>query len=266
MFKITYQKCVLFALLVVTTLCISGCREKDNKKKIQIDHQTYIILENTIYATEVHILKSSVTGPKVAVVGGIHGDELAGWKAALKFIERDDFKGELLVIPRANYLGTTLEQRYPGASTDGVYEEIEYSDLNRTFPGRLDGTITEKIAYEIIEQIKIFEPEYIVDLHESRRSYADSSPLVGDQVIFTNDKSCLLAVDLVEQFNQKHLKESETIFGFSSPAVKDTFNDYCSNNFDAVVFTFETNRQLELSRRIEQQLDLLDTLLNLIWN
>lgn len=261
------QKCKIITLLALIIFCLCGCQDKGKKiTKPVIERNLYTILNNTIYETTVHHFKSNVAGPKIAIVGGIHGDELAGWKAALQFIERDDFFGEILVIPRANYLATTLEQRYPGSNNSGVYQDIKYSDLNRVFPGNKEGTITEKIAYALIAELEKFDPSYIVDLHESRRSYADASPLIGDQVIYTNGQSSLFAVDLVTAFNNKHLKKGEVPFGHSSPAVKNTFNDYCSANFDAVVFTFETNRQLELSRRIEQQLDLLDTFLELIWN
>lgn len=255
-------------LIIVLMICtLIGCaKEKGDKKGNKIEHTSYTILTGMeLYETEVHIFKSEMEGPKVAIVGGIHGDELAGWKTAEKLLDRDDFSGEVLIIPRANYLATVLEKRYPGQENNGLYKNVKYSDLNRIFPGTLVGTITQRIAYEIIQEIEQFEPEYIIDLHESLTSYDDSkNPRLGNSLIWTNRKTALFAEDLVYDFNNQYLKTNETPFTTLSPAVKNTFNDYCSNNFDAIVFTIETNRQLELTRRIEQQTQILDLLFKAI--
>ena len=50
------------------------------------------ILEDTLYETPVYVYKSHTPGPRVAIVGGIHGDEVAGWKCAESLINRTDFK------------------------------------------------------------------------------------------------------------------------------------------------------------------------------
>ena len=267
------KKCsngLLLLLIICLSFCLFGCSKKKNNSstKAVITHTSHTILTGMeLYETDVHIFKSNITGPKVAIVGGIHGDELAGWKTALNLLEKDDYKGEVLIIPRANYLGTVLEKRYPGQGNNGMYDGVKYSDLNRTFPGTLAGTITERIAYEIIQEIESFEPEYIIDLHESLSSYDDpKKPRLGNSLICTNNKTSLFVSDLVYDFNDQFLKENEKIFTTLSPAVANTFNDYCSKNFDAVVFTIETNRQLELTRRIEQQMQIIDLFFQMIWN
>ncbi len=263
-------KGLLLLLIILIVFSLGSCSKKTptNKEKITIEHTSHTILTGMeLYETEVHIYKSNVDGPKVAIVGGIHGDELAGWKSALQLLEKDNFQGEVLIIPRANYLATVLEKRYPGQGSNGMYKNVKYSDLNRIFPGTLSGTITERIAYEIIQEIEEFQPEYIIDLHESLTSYNDSKkPRLGNSLIWTNRKTSLFAEDLVYDFNNQYLEEGETVFTTLSPAVENTFNDYCSKNFDAVVFTIETNRQLELTRRIEQQIQILDLFFKTIWN
>lgn len=258
---------LLLLLIILIVFSLVSCSKDNKKEKIKIEHTSHTILTGMeLYETEVHIFKSNLDGPKVAIVGGIHGDELAGWKSALQLLEKDDYRGEVLIIPRANYLGTTLEKRYPGQGNNGMYNNVKYSDLNRTFPGTLTGSITERIAYEIIQEIESFEPEYIIDLHESLTSYNDSKkPRLGNSLIWTNRKTALFAEDLVYDFNKQCLKDGETLFTTLSPAVENTFNDYCSKNFDAVVFTIETNRQLELARRIEQQIQILNLFFNSIW-
>mgnify|MGYP003301529940 FL=1 len=52
--------------------------------------ETWKILEDSIYETTVYKFTSNVPGKRCAIVGGIHGDEVAGWKAALQLKERRD--------------------------------------------------------------------------------------------------------------------------------------------------------------------------------
>ncbi len=272
------QKCfkrLLFILIVVLSFLIIGCcKDKDsdddilnNNDEITIEHTMHTLLTgSSLSETKVHIFKSNVHGPKVAIVGGIHGDEVAGWKFALQLLEKKDFKGEVLIIPQANYLATKLEKRYPGQGSNGIYHGITYSDLNRTFPGSLKGTITEKMAYAIIQTLEFFSPSYIIDLHESLTSYDDLvNPRTGNSLIYTNQKTALFVENLVYEFNHNYKKENEKNFTTLYPAVKNTFNYYCSKNFDAIVFTIETHRNLELTRRIEQQSQLIDLFFKTIW-
>ena len=52
-------------------------------------------------------------------------------------------------------------------------------------------------------------------------------------------------------------------FAVDNSAPMGSFNNYCGNNYEAIVLTIETNRQLNLSRRIEQQLAFIEILFKL---
>ena len=175
-------------MIVTCSACKSVEEEPDNL----VTKTSYEILASTIYETTVYVFTSNLPGPTVMIVGGIHGDEIAGWQVAQTLVTKDDYRGKVIIIPKANILATTLQKRYPGQETKGVYQGISYSDLNRVFPGKIDGTITEQIAYAIIEEVEKYQPDYIVDLHESRRSYTDKSPLIGDEIIYGNSKAHFL--------------------------------------------------------------------------
>lgn len=256
------RKLLYITLIAILSLTLFSCHDPKVNK---IEHTNHLIFEGTLYETSVHLFKSNINGPKVAIIGGIHGDEIAGWHCATDLLERNDFKGEVLIIPKANILATVLDERYPGINNKGIYQGITYSDLNRSFPGKVDGTITEQLAYIIIQELTNFDPQYIIDLHESRDSYV-SQKYIGDEVIYGNSKSSLLALDIVDAFNEKYLSEDDTPFIVDSNAPIGSLNNYSSKNFDAYVFTFETNRKLDLTKRIGQQKNLLDVFFNLIWN
>ena len=142
--------CVLISFLLITML--SGCKPPEEELENNISKTSYEILPSTIYETTVYVFTSTIPGPTIMIVGGIHGDELAGWQAAQTLVTKNDYTGTVILIPKANTLATTLQKRYPGQDTKGIYEGITYSDLNRIFPGKENGSATEQIAYAIIRK------------------------------------------------------------------------------------------------------------------
>src|SRR5262245_28529435 len=78
-------------------------------------------------------------GPTVLVMAGNHGDEYPGQVAILKLmreIEPDQVRGRLIFVPCLNQ---------PAAKAATRLSPIDGKNMNRSFPGRADGTITEMI-------------------------------------------------------------------------------------------------------------------------
>lgn len=234
--------------------------------------ETWNILEDSIYETAVYKFTSNVPGKKYAIVGGIHGDEVAGWKAALQLKEKRNFVGEVLIIPQASILACKREERYPGRGS--AVNGITYKDLNRNFPGDPNGNVTKQIAYAISETVKDFNPDVVVDLHESLRSSSssffdqDTSSRLGDLLIYGNSWTSLFTQTIIEDYNKEYLKEGDYPFGTDTYAPGNSFNQYFGKLYeDRLVMTVETTRYINAStpkdesRRIEQQLELIDMIL-----
>ncbi len=248
-------------LILLMVIFLVGC--KKSEQEVTVNKKT--LLENTINKIDVYHFITHKKGSKVVIIGGIHGDEEAGYLAAERLLEDNPFTGEVLLIPRANYLATQLKERYPGVrnSPKGLYDGVIYSDLNRCLPGDENGSITEKIAFEIIKVIKEFEPEYIIDLHESLRSYSDSQPRLGDSLIYSNQKSAWIAMQVLEYFNETYLEEGDVVFRLDSSAPDGSFNNYLGS-LGYITLTIETNRKLNLEKRITQQLNLVKSFFHII--
>ena len=240
--------------------------------KIENTVETWKILQNSIYETEVYKFTSNIPGKKVAIVGGIHGDEVAGWKAALQLKEKRDFVGEVLIIPQASILACKREERYPGRGS--AVNGITYKDLNRNFPGDPEGNETKQIAFAISETVKDFDPDVVVDLHESLRSSSssffdqDTSSRLGDLLIYGNSWTSLFTQTIIEDYNKEYLKEGDYPFGTDTYAPGNSFNQYFGKLYeDRLVVTIETTRYINdstpknESRRIEQQLELIEMIL-----
>lgn len=234
--------------------------------------ETWKILEDSIYETTVYKFTSNVPGKRCVIVGGIHGDEVAGWKAALQLKERRNFIGEVLIIPQASILACKREERYPGRGEE--VNGIIYKDLNRNFPGKPDGNITQQIAYAINETVTNFDADIIVDLHESLRSSSssyfdqDTSSRLGDLLIYGNSWTSLFTQTVIEDYNASYLQEGDYPFGTDTFAPGGSFNQYFGKKYeDRIVITIETTRYFNTSkpkdesRRIQQQLELIDLIL-----
>ena len=233
--------------------------------------ETFTILQDSIYETAVYKFTSNVPGKKVAIVGGIHGDEVAGWKAALKLKERRNFIGEVLIIPQASILACKREERYPGRGLGGIVNGVSYKDLNRNFPGDPNGNVTKQIAHAITETVKDFDPDVVVDLHESLRSSSssffdqDTSSRLGDLLIYGNSWTSLFTQTVIEDYNDLYLQEGDYPFGTDTYAPGNSFNQYFGKYYeDRLVLTIETTRYIndttpkDEGRRIQQQLELID--------
>jgi uncharacterized protein len=104
-------------------------------------------------------------GPKVAVLAGVHGDELEGlyvchrlaaWLEDLASTHPEAFFGQVELFPAMNSLGLdTLQRLVP------VYE----TDLNRNFPGHAQGPLPQRIAEAAMRHLH--EAALVIDIHAS---------------------------------------------------------------------------------------------------
>ncbi|MDY6078183.1 MAG: succinylglutamate desuccinylase/aspartoacylase family protein [Eubacteriales bacterium] len=276
--KSTYLLIISLVFIIGLTSVLTACGETgdDNREPLTVEHITTKMLAGTRDETEVHRFVTNREGPRIVIVGGTHGDEKAGWSAALKLVKildseekrRDDMCGEILIIPQVNINADKAGKRYL-STVDGV----AYSDLNRSFPIGRESSATAatiRISNAVIEIIETFEPDYVVDLHESRKSWEDG--YLGNSVISDNEP--FFIEDMLINYNDNYIEEGEPDF-INQPAVKNgSFSKYFSARYpDKVVFTIETNREyaggadtIALSVRVRQQLNILNSMFDFAWH
>lgn len=169
--------------------------------------------------TEVYVLRGSKPGGRVLVLGGTHPNEPSGYLSTILLIENAQPQvGELWVIPRANRPGFTHNDpqegspqkftiptswgerhfRYGSRATNPIYQwpdsdiyihassgqklsGSEVRNLNRAYPGRADGNLTEQIALGITEMIKQENINLTIDLHEASPEYPVINAIVAHE-------------------------------------------------------------------------------------
>lgn len=101
-------------------------------------------------------LRGNAPGPRLLVLAGVHGDEYAPIEAVRRLMDTLDaggLAGEVTFVPIAN------EPAFFRVSRTGPDDR----DLARTFPGSVDGSVTEQIAFAVATHIR--NADFLIDLH-----------------------------------------------------------------------------------------------------
>ncbi|MFC1725065.1 succinylglutamate desuccinylase [candidate division KSB1 bacterium] len=227
-------------------------------------------IEGTINDCNIYFLEGKEEGATIFVMGASHPEEPAGRLASWLLVENGIMeKGRLIVVLSSNRSGTTvtrLSGAYPPDYTiptewggqifrmgdrwsnpldqwpdPEVYihypsrQYLAYVDirnLNRCWPGRPNGTLTEKTCFAFMELIRQEEVDIFIDLHEAELQY----PVIS--TIVTHEKGQELASFIsmmlsdMEDFNMGTEFSPKSLHGLSHREVGD-FSDAVSLLFEA---------------------------------
>ena len=141
----------------------------------------------------ISILRGRQPRPTLALVAGTHGSEVAPIIALQRVRQTldaaNDLRGTLILVHVANM---------PSFVHRTIYRNPwDQKNLNRVYPGKPNGTVTERIAHAITTQI-IDKADYLVDMHagdgnESLRPYTYWSDLRVDKRVDSLAKLMALA-------------------------------------------------------------------------
>lgn len=176
-------------------------------------------LKGTRGDSDIYIFRGEEEGGSALILGGTHPNEPSSLMSAVIMIENlKVFKGTIYVIPRANasafthndpqegspqkfHIKTDFGERwfrygsratnpldqwpdpdiYIHAASGQKLSGNETRNLNRAYPGRIDGTFTEKVAYAIVELIKKNDINMTIDLHEASPEYPVINAIVAHE-------------------------------------------------------------------------------------
>lgn len=136
-----------------------------------------LIGEGTAWETSFYVVDNGRDGPAVMIVGGIHGNEPAGSRAAEQILCWRIVKGRLIVVPRANVAALEARKRL----TPGLPEET--SNLNCNFPEAEGESGDCALSGALWELVCSQEPDWLIDLHEGFDFTRINGKSVGSSVI-----------------------------------------------------------------------------------
>jgi uncharacterized protein len=143
----------------------------------------------------ISVVHGSQPGPILALIAGNHGYEYTPIIALQRLLTKLDPKqvsGTVILVHIANLPSFLKRTIY--------YSPIDGKNLNRVYPGKKDGTISERIAYQITSAV-IERTDYLIDLHcgdgnESLRPYSYWDVNAGGPKVVERSKQLALAFGL----------------------------------------------------------------------
>ncbi|WP_394836580.1 M14 family metallopeptidase [Pendulispora rubella] len=105
------------------------------------------------------IVRGAKPGPVVAVLAGVHGSEYVPILASQRLREQLDPKelsGTVVLVHSSNPPAFFQRTVY--------YSPVDWKNLNRVFPGKANGTLTERVAHVLTRDV-IERADAMLDLH-----------------------------------------------------------------------------------------------------
>jgi len=120
------------------------------------EHLVYF--PNTAYELNIYKSYGKQTGKTLMLIGGIQGNEPGGFLSADLYADMRLEKGNLIVVPRANFYSIILNHRGP------------HGDMNRKFTPEDTEDSTEDKIVTILKKL-ISESDYVLNLHDGTGYY-----------------------------------------------------------------------------------------------
>ncbi|MDE1991516.1 MAG: succinylglutamate desuccinylase/aspartoacylase family protein [Rhizobiaceae bacterium] len=124
------------------------------KARVEFGHVTPIDETPIPFA----IIESGEPGPTLLITAGVHGSEFCSAEAAVRMMQTkpEEIKGTLVVLPILNVQGFHKRNIYI-MPQDG-------KNLNRMFPGKPDGSTSERLANWLVTKVYP-EVDAYIDMH-----------------------------------------------------------------------------------------------------
>jgi len=231
-------------------------------------------IRGTAGDTRVYFFESGVPGATVLLLGGTHPNEPASSVAATLIVENLQVNaGRVLVITQACASGFTCTdpfEGYPATFTvqgqsgprtfrmgsrvsnplDQWPDPLVYShypsgqqlsgfetrNLNRSYPGRPDGSFTEKVGYAIVQLIGREQVDVAFDLHEA----APEIPIINAIVYHEKGEDVALAAVLDLEMQDLHYSPELSPANFHGLSHREW-----GDNTEVMPFLMETSNPIQ---------------------
>ncbi|MBS24575.1 MAG: succinylglutamate desuccinylase [Gammaproteobacteria bacterium] len=173
----------------------------------------------TVIPITIH--NGSSPGPTLSLIAGIHGSEyspILSMQKVSELIDPTELAGTLVIVHIANMPAFTGRTIYFGPQ--------DRKNLNRSFPGDPEGTVTERVAHVLTTEI-IDKSDYMLDIHSGdaneslRPSYSAYYAEAGGKEVIAESRRIAIAFGLetIVQFAGDYDSLDEAIYT-SAQAVK----------------------------------------------
>jgi predicted deacylase len=115
--------------------------------------------DGTPFRLPIVLINGAQSGKTLYLQAASDGDELNGIAVIheiLRLIRPDSLRGRIITVPIVNFYAFHARQ---------AHSPVDNMKMNRCFPGKSDGTSSERIAYQLFNDA-IRQADYCIDLHQ----------------------------------------------------------------------------------------------------
>jgi len=255
---ISRRKHIILALIPLVCILAAGPYSVMAQERVHT-----VFFEGTDHELNVYRIYGQQPGKTILLIGGIQGDEPGGFLSVDLYADISLAKGNLIVVPRANFHSIVLQRR-----------QIN-EDMNRKFgSNKKKGYETEVVA--ILKKL-IAESDLLLNMHDGSGFFAETwiSPtrnpkkygqsIIADADTYISRKSNLklelgeMAREVCRRMNL-HIEDPAHFFRFNNhrTAEKDSQHKeqrgsatyYALTNYDIPAFGIETSKSLPLELKV----------------
>jgi N-alpha-acetyl-L-2,4-diaminobutyrate deacetylase len=151
-------------------------------------------------------------GPTALFTGANHGDEYEGPLALFdlaRTLEPKDVSGAVIIVPAMNY---------PAFRAGTRTSPIDKGNMNRSFPGKPDGTVTQKIA-DFFQRVLLPRADLVLDIHSGGKTldfvpFCAAHPLPNKE----QEKKAFAAVEAFSAPYSNRMIEIDTVGMYDTAA------------------------------------------------
>jgi predicted deacylase len=128
-------------------------------------------------AITVHVAQGARPGPRLALVGTVHGDAIFGAQVIREVLEHtplDQLRGTLIAVPVANPIAFESFTR-----TTGQGMNTDMNNMNRVFPGDRNGWLSQKMA-AVVADVTAKQCDAMIDYHCGADTFIDYTLINGE--------------------------------------------------------------------------------------
>jgi hypothetical protein len=200
------RKLVLIVILLWIP-CLAGA---------EMIHEVYF--RGSDHELDAYRIYGKEAGPTLMIMGGIQGNEPGGYLAADLYVDMALKKGNLIVVPRANFYSILVNERGAAGDMNRKFSSVSIHDPDKSVVKGIKKLMAQADYFlNLHDGSGFYNPEYIDDMHNPRR--------FGQSVIVDADKYIIhqgeeldlegLAGRVIKRVNSS-IKEQEYRFKFNN--------------------------------------------------
>lgn len=202
------------------------------------------VLAGTRWSTDYFVVDGVSAGPTVMIVGGVHGDEIAGARAASDIRCWSIARGRLVILPRVNVPALGKGSRLAPDTT--------HSDLNRNFPRHAGDAPRGALARALWAAVEATKPDVLLDLHEGFDFHKQNRRSVGSSVLFYPSRANEERARRLTSAVNAGITERKKRFSLLRPPVTGSLARSAYERLGVVSMILETTKTQPLHVRVGQ--------------